>query len=194
MQIEVAALKETLPNFPAEVLEEWLLPYALSEGWPPAPSGSAALSGRWRYLLKNQPLDYWRSMEWSMVERHVSIHDLDSEFQKIMVQMVLGAIQGQFNLYSSQIKDLTPRFNRIKEHFSQFGTHPKPPALLAEPHGLTIADGNHRMAAYLYCYGYFNLDLDASLQLKTKEIQSYWVGKPNPSFNTDWRDKAAPVG
>ena len=48
---------------------------------------------------------------------------------------------------------------------------------MAEPGGLTVLDGNHRMAAYQYAYGYFNLGLDADLQVKTQELQRYWIGE-----------------
>lgn len=111
MPVELVALQTTLPNFPVEVLEEWLLPYANSEGWPPAQTVEASPNGRWRYLLSNRPLAYWRSITWRKHERHISIHNLDPGYQEIMVKMVLAAVQGQRNLYSSTIDDLTPRFN-----------------------------------------------------------------------------------
>jgi hypothetical protein len=28
-------ISEVLPNFPEEVIEQWLLPFAEDEGWPP---------------------------------------------------------------------------------------------------------------------------------------------------------------
>ena len=177
MSIELSDLKATLPNFPNEVLEEWLLPYAMSEGWPPAHSAHASPFGRWRYLLSNRPLDYWCSISWKKCERHVSIRDLDPKYQDIMVQMIFAAVQGQSNLYSELIPDLTPRFNRIKDYFAEHGIFPKPPTLLLGPGGLAIADGNHRMAVYLYCYGYLKLELDIKLQLRTNELQSYWIGE-----------------
>jgi hypothetical protein len=33
------------------------------------------------------------------------------------------------------------------------------------------------LTAYYYCYGYFTIDPGAELQLKTKEIQEFWVGE-----------------
>lgn len=173
---QINALQVTLPNFPTDVIEEWLLPYAKLEGWPPARDFDELPKGSWRYLLKNRPLTYWRSLSWSKVERHVSIHDLSPEWQSMMVQMMLGAVKGQPNLYSVSIKDLAPRFNRILEYFERYGVFPKPPALLIEQQQLTVLDGNHRLAAYLYCYGYFIIDGGAALKEITKESQTYWVG------------------
>lgn len=92
-----------------------------------------------------------------------------------MVQMVLGAVRGQRNLYSSSIKDLSERFNRIVGYFGEHGVFPSPPALLVEDGKLTILDGNHRMSAYFYAFGYFTLDPGTDLQLRTRELQTYWI-------------------
>jgi hypothetical protein len=173
--VDLSRLKAVLSNFPDQVLEAWLQPYANSEGWPPTETSLGTLSGRWRYLLKNKPLAYWQALTWKQVHRHISIQELDPQWQDIMVQMVLGAVQGQRNLYSSSIKDLSERFNRILRYFTEHGVFPSPPALLVEGGKLTILDGNHRMSAYFYAYGYFTLDPGADLQLKTQELQSYWI-------------------
>lgn len=98
-----------------------------------------------------------------------------------MVQMMLGAVQGQWNIYSYSIPDLSERFNRILDHFREHGVYPSPPALLLEDGGLTILDGNHRMSAYFYAYGYFMLDPGEELQLRTQDLQSYWIAHENNS-------------
>lgn len=175
--VNIDDLTATLPNFPDEVLADWLLPYAKSEGWPPAPSESEKPLKRWRYLLRNQPLSYWRSLRWEKVERHVSISELNRESQEIMVHMVLGALKDQINLYSSSIPDLKERFSRIVAYIKEHGVLPRPPALIREPTGLGILDGNHRMAAYLYCYGYFTIDPGTELMLKAENAQHYWIAK-----------------
>lgn len=172
----ISVLKSSLPNFPCEVLEEWLLPYATSEGWPPADTDDSALRGRWRYLLKNMPLEFWKSLTWNKVQRHISIQDLSNSCQEVMVSMVLAAIENHNNIYSASIPDLKERFHRIVAHIRATGNLPCPPVLICEGDGLGIVDGNHRMAAYFYCYGYFKLDVDCDLQLKTNEMQHFWIG------------------
>src|SRR5690242_14700650 len=104
-------LKETLPNFPDEVLEGWLLPYANSEGWPPAQDTNATPEGRWKYLLSGRTLSQLRGIKWREENRHLSIHELSKSHQSICVDIVLGAVQDQINLYSSSIKDLKQRFH-----------------------------------------------------------------------------------
>jgi hypothetical protein len=170
-------LKASLPNFPDEVLVDWLFPYAKTEGWPLAPDERFKPEKRWRYLLRNRPLTYWQSIRWAKVTRHISIQELRKDNQEIMVHMALGALKGQKNLYSESIPDLKERFARIVSYIGECGLMPKPPTLIREAGGLSVLDGNHRMSAYYYCYGYFTIDPGAELQLKTKEIQEFWVGE-----------------
>jgi hypothetical protein len=92
--------------------------------------------------------------------------------------MVLGAFAGQHNLYSISITDLKPRINRITEYIATTGRLPRPPALLRTPAGYEVIDGNYRMAAYFYCYGYFNLPIEERLEATSSDIQDYWVGTP----------------
>jgi len=173
--VDLSTLKATLPNFPDQVLETWLQPYANSEGWPPIETALGTLSGRWHYLLKRKPLTYWQALTWTRVKRHISIQELNHRTQDILIQMVLGAVQGQYNLYSASISDLSERFKRILNYFGEHGIFPIPPVLLVEDGKLTILDGNHRMSAYFYAYGYFTLNPGADLQLRTQELQSYWI-------------------
>ncbi len=173
---EVCDLKETLPNFPDEVLEDWLLPYANQEGWPPAKDQVSTPEGRWRYLLSNRPLAELRRINWQEQNRHLSIHELHVEYQQICAAIVLGAVQGQVNLYSSSIKDLPQRFQSILDHLRAHGSLPKAPALLATPEGFRVLDGNHRLSAYFYASGYFNLPVDDEAMGKAASTQRIWVG------------------
>jgi hypothetical protein len=169
------ALKTDLPNFPDEVLIDWLLPYACSEGWPPSHDPAQEPGGLWRYLLGKKPLTYWRSLCWERTDCHISFHQLRKEHQETIGQMVLAAVGGQVNIYSTSIPDLKQRFFNVVDFLSVYGQLPRPPAVIQDNEGLSVVDGNHRMAAYFYCCGYFMFDPGHSLQLKTLEIQSYWI-------------------
>jgi hypothetical protein len=181
----IETLKRDLPNFPPEVLSEWLEPYAKSEGWPPAHNYEQLPHGRWAYLLCLQPLNYWRALQWRKVELHVSIHDLSKSDQEKVVAMVLAAVAGQSNIYSISIPNLKERFFSVVAYLAEHGSLPKPPVIIKDAQGLNIVDGHHRMAAYFYCYGYFKLDLDASVQLNTKENQACWIAESDTPFNPD---------
>ena len=51
----IQQIKNTLPNFPDEVIETWLLPFAVSEGWPPVIGSDDIPLERWGYLLPRKP-------------------------------------------------------------------------------------------------------------------------------------------
>lgn len=179
IDVGIDALCESLPNFPKELLEEWLLPYAKSEGWPPAPSDFDKPLGRWRYLLKGQPLTYWKSIDWRRLDGFLQPSNLSPECQSILLDMIMGAVKGQVNLYSMEIPDLKDRFDRIVRFLSEDGFLPCPPALLVEKDGFAVLDGNHRLAAYFYCLGCLkDVAPEEALRQKIKFEQRYWVGVP----------------
>jgi hypothetical protein len=78
---------------------------------------------------------------------------------------------------TSSIPDLKTRFEGVVNYIRQYGRMPKPPILYRHNNGkYKIFDGNHRLAAYYFSYGYFEVDIDSDLMLKTEEKQNYWVG------------------
>jgi hypothetical protein len=114
------------------------------------------------------------------VNRSISAQDLSSDELQKVVELALAAVLDQSNLYSLSIPNLKERFFRIVTYISEHGTLPKSPSLIHEADGLRIMDGNHRIAAYLYCSGAFRFEVDPSIHSKTKAEQDFWVAKPNP--------------
>jgi hypothetical protein len=71
--VTVAEIKEQLPNWPDEVVGEWLLYFANDIGWPPPePFGQS----RWGRILGNRPLSWWAEVTW---ERE----NVDCSFDKL---------------------------------------------------------------------------------------------------------------
>ena len=169
--IQLADLKATLPNFPDDVLTDWLLPYARSEGWPPyAGQNNLPQGPRWPYLLGKRSLDYWLSVNWSLHHGRVEPHELDPKTQETVAQMIFAAAKGEHNLYSASIPDLKERFDRILSHLTSTGHLPGVPTLLKEEGGFRVMDGNHRMAAYFF-YGFL-----AKAHNLVVAPQQFWVG------------------
>jgi hypothetical protein len=55
MAVEMTTIKNDLPDWPDEVIEQWIHYHAQSCGWPPPdPLGEH----RWKRLLGGKPLDY----------------------------------------------------------------------------------------------------------------------------------------
>jgi hypothetical protein len=144
----IEELKATLPNFPEEILEEWLMPYAKSEGWPPFGNDGFPFGPRWPYLLGKKPLSYWVGLGWSEERVHVEPDSLTPRCQDSIAQIMSAAVMGERNLYSESIPDLVPRFKGILAYVEQNKELPKPPALIRVADGLKVVDGSHRMAVY----------------------------------------------
>lgn len=176
MTVSLDALQADLPNFPREVLEDWLLPFAQTEGWPPAVDSEGIPSDRWRPILNEQPLSHWRSVKWAKCEGLVSFQHLHLKTQIMVLAMERGLF-GPNDAMSEKIKAWTLRFNRIVEYFAVHGVFPRPPVLLVEDGKLFALDGNHRIAAYLYCLGCFKVGRPQWLQVEPNPIQTYWIAE-----------------
>jgi hypothetical protein len=170
MEVVLADLKATLPNFPDEVLEDWLLPYAKTEGWPPFGPLGAPQGHRWPYLLGKKSLPYWLSLKWSPHETDIAVEALEPKSQESICQMILAAAKDEENLYSASIPDLKERFVSVLTHLNSTSRLPGAPTLLSTDGGYRVLDGNHRMAAYLFAQ---MLAADAGQPLMP---QRFWIG------------------
>jgi hypothetical protein len=66
--ITVAGIQKDLPNWPADVIEPWLIEFANDPGmgWPPPePYGDH----RWGRLLGQRPLSWRRDVTWTLEKR-----------------------------------------------------------------------------------------------------------------------------
>ena len=169
-------IKNTLPNFPDEVIDTWLLPFAISEGWPPEIGSDGVPLKRWKYLLTRKPLRHFQTMKWAKKKKHISINEIEGKSQLSLIQIFEGAVLEKYNLMSASIPDLKERFNNSVDYIRLNGNIPKAPILYYHNNGKYESfDGNHRLAAYYYSYGYFNTEVDSNLKLNTKKEQTYWI-------------------
>jgi hypothetical protein len=172
----IQRIKNTLPNFPEEVIETWLLPFAVSEGWPPKIDSDGIPLERWRYLLAKKRWSEIQNLSWSKETKHISIQEIGSKSLSSLIQIFEAVVLGQSNLMSMSIPDLKQRFENIVDYISQNGEMPNPPILyINDMNKYEVFDGNHRLSAYYYCFGYFKVDVETNLMLKTEENQIYWI-------------------
>ena len=142
-------IKSTLPNFPDEVITDWLLPFANELGWPPTHE-------RWPYIFAQPigswyatPTDFWRNTSWTKEVMDFSAIALTPSSRKCINDMLNAYLNNEDNSYR---RTLGPRgkarYMNVMKYLLEQGHLPKPPVLLQEAHGHSIIDGNHRFLAW----------------------------------------------
>lgn len=175
-----SAIQSIFPNFPDDIIDQWLFPYAIERGWPPQ-EVNGVLCGDWRYLLgTSNNLAYWKNIMWCYESVDLQINDLDNSSKDSVLQILSTAIFDIDTVMSRSICDLKERFNRIVSYFSEHGVFPVAPVLARCKDKYMLMDGNHRIAAFFYCSGYIAKSPAREIVLKTQLKQSYWIGiEPN---------------
>lgn len=170
------AICTDLPAFPVDVVDEWLLPYATSVGWPPAHTPSAIPTNRWRYILGGRPLAHFQSMEWKPAEVDLRRQPLTVESKRSLGQMASGAFLGTSNIYTEQIPDLEARVLSVHEYVREHAVLPVMPALEQQATGLHVLDGNHRLTAWIVAAGAMSSPAYRDYVLGVEIPFSAWVG------------------
>ncbi len=75
------------------------------------------------------------------------------------------------------MSDGPERFNSCCTYMKEHGVFPQPIMLLSTPNGYDVLDGNHRLAAFFYLYGYFNIENAEIPCLKVANEQEVWIAK-----------------
>ena len=174
------SLKISLPNFPNDVLEEWLLPLARRLGWPPPTP-----LGPWASPLMERPLNFWRSVTWTLEQRPLTRAMLSSRSDDI----IRGLHDAYINMIPNDYSRLLGESGRDRFYFalaflSEHGVFPKAIAVLEENGRLTILDGSHRVTAY---FAYEQMLSEPSLRanlspgsVPLRPLQPMWVARLVP--------------
>ena len=148
--IELATIKADLPDWPDEVIELWLLKLAnrgSDTGWPPPePFGESA----WKHILGDRPLSWWKRVTWKREDRDLNFEALSQDPRSIVNKMLDAHINNKTNVYSTMLNSKA-RFESAALYIAQNGTVPEPLVGMELEDGLSVLDGNHRMAALCYC-------------------------------------------
>jgi len=135
-------IKKDLPDWPDDVIDQWLLKLANQPGmgWPP----SEPLTGRWKLLLTH-PVSWWKDVTWTKEDRDCSFDNLSVDGRRTMNNMFKALILGEDNSFGG---DNSPaRFQRQLAIVVQTGKLERPPVLFPIESGLSPLDGNHRLFA-----------------------------------------------
>lgn len=173
---DLDTLRAELPDWPDDVLDQWLLPYVSLLGWPPALGHDAAPTGRWFAILRQRPISEWRRVRWGQISHGLLPDKIAPASLEALMGVAQGALSGRPNLYTQGIADLQQRFSRIVDYITSNNALPRRPVLVREPDGLAVADGHHRLAAYFYCSGWLQ-NFDPPVRLPLMHPIDCWVGE-----------------
>jgi len=136
--VTVEQIKKQLPNWPDEVVNEWLLYFALDVGWPPQePLGT----DRWGGILGNRPLSWWADVEWKQETVDCSRASL-SDITQFRIADVSDPYYGSKASKAEQLQYRKP-FQYLLEH----GSFANPALAMRDNGKLRFIDGHHRLAA-----------------------------------------------
>lgn len=138
--MNISTIKNDLPNFSNEIIEEWILPYATKIGWPPK-------HPRWDDILCNKNLYFWRNVQWEKKQVDLNKINFDYFTNNGIMEMIQAYFQNINNAFSS-IDDGRDRCLNSLFYFLQYGRFPKPIYLLRNQNDYSIVDGNHRMVSF----------------------------------------------
>jgi hypothetical protein len=139
--VTVAEIKSDLPDWPDDVIEQWLHYFANEPdcGWPPPePLGNH----RWRGLLGGKPLSWWKQVSWKRQKIKCDVPSLTVKARSDVGEIVAQMNAGTAN--DSTKKRVARSFLYIKDN----GEFPHPLITIRKSDGVSLIDGTHRMAAF----------------------------------------------
>jgi Ribosomal protein L7/L12 dimerisation domain len=168
LMVSVADIKNNLPGWPDEVVEEWLHWFANDICWPPPePLGDH----RWSGILGGRPLSWWKKVSWKKETVKCTPAKLSDKSRAIVIATI-----AEINNRTADA-ETQRRFKRAMDYILDNGVFPGVIVVMNVPSGLTLLDGNHRMSAFCGA----QLMTDAAferLQKKRPALeQDVWVGK-----------------
>ncbi|MGH9869195.1 MAG: hypothetical protein ACREAA_13665 [Candidatus Polarisedimenticolia bacterium] len=182
METLIEAMRRTLPKFPDEILDAWLIPLSSKRSWPPAPNIYAMPDPSWAGILLNRPLGYWQSLTWTLESRPFDWTLLSSESAQLIRGLYEAYISGKTNSYSQHLGSAgKERFNLALDYLTEHGAFPEPIIVVEDAGRLTLVDGCHRATAFV---AYKQMLDDPRLRANfnesvapLRESQPMWVGR-----------------
>jgi hypothetical protein len=170
--VDHADIKADLPQWPDDVIDQWLRKLANrgpDTGWPPPePWGNSS----WKYILGRRPLSWWQNVTWNLEQREVNFGALSQGTKRIVNNMIDGHINGHANLYSA---DSDVRFRSALGHIAKNGVLPRPLVAMQLKDGISVIDGNHRVAALCACQAGVD-EIAKKGGVAPQKIQQVWIG------------------
>lgn len=178
-QIALEAIRTDIPNTPDDVIDIWLIPHFKRFHWPPT------AGNEWRYVLGlGNDLAWLQSLTWAKSIVALSPKLLSPKGLETVVTLSRTHLLGEATAIST-MSDSYARFRRCCNFLKQHGSFPRPIILGTSRDGFDVLDGNHRLSAYFYLYGYFDVENDETPALNVSEQQEVWIAS-HPTGRMMW--------
>lgn len=141
--VSIADIKKDLPDWPDDVVDQWLLYFANQPncGWPPSdPLGNH----RWSGVLGARPLSWWKKVSWTKETVNCSLTSLSHKSTAIVKELSAAFIKKTADPVTAR------RIKHAYHYIMDNAVFPKPVITMKVSTGLQVLDGSHRMAAFLY--------------------------------------------
>jgi hypothetical protein len=165
--VEMADIKKDLPDWPDEVIEQWLHYFAQDCGWPPPePLGN----DRWNGLLGGKPLSWWKKVSWKKEKIKCDLPNLTAKSRADVCEIVAEMNTGKAD--ESTRKRVARSWLYIKDK----GEFPHGLLTMKKPDGVSLIDGNHRMAAFQMVQSLTDAQFAQANLQRPSVNQEVWVG------------------
>jgi hypothetical protein len=167
--VSVADIKNDLPGWEDDVIEQWLHYFANESdgGWPPPePLGDH----RWSRLLGGKPLSWWKKVTWKKERLKCDLAGFTPRARTGVNEILAEMISG-FADETTRRRVLTPY-----KHIMDEGVFPRLLVTMKRPEGLSILDGSHRMAAFEMLQRTRDAKFKSLGRTKAALEQEVWVG------------------
>jgi len=167
--VSLADIKNDLPAWPDDVIEQWLLYLADRDdtGWPPPdPLGHHP----WTYILGHRPISWWREVTWTREKIDCSFASLSQSTKAIVTRMLAEVTSGNVEQSTKR------RFDSAFHYILNNAAFPKPLITMKVGDGLCILDGNHRAAAFCGLQKMPAEQFEQRGLQKSSQVQEVWVG------------------
>lgn len=174
-------IKKDLPNFPDEVIRDWLEPFAKGLGWPPTKNVG------WVEILI-EPLHFWQNTAWN--KEKINPKDLPlTEFSTEIIKNIREFYDlGIWNLAMHIMgRDGQQKYINSIKYIIEHGIFRNPIILLKRKGGYDIVDGNHRFLAWFKVEKEFKQISKTEQVASMKKLENKWGVKKiiSPSSNQE---------